>query len=670
MTKKMSKPDKAMLIAVIVIAVLAAGTFIIKQGFKPLAILPELDNRINYFDKKNDMTQFVQISSTEWENDKFYYSSGGSSSLVVTDDNIIGGDLIRISCNNIGQVQIFAKKDFARLKTYLRLRTYGGGGVAITDGYAQLGLGKYLIAGEWINYEILPDNLNVGTYYLYVSGQFVEKVENWKKLIFLAQCTQNRENIDIDYIKYVPIESYSIKNDEVWVKEVRGSSYSFADLKWEMIGYHSEIRPATIRDLTAQTEVPAPQIYINLINNLLVTVQPNTVHTFFYKTKWVSGLDSSCQGQLDKVEVKGSDGTWHCESYVKETPIIQQCQTKADCPILPECVAQKNLINCNNNLCDFSAFSPACKNQLITYQEKVIEIENTKFVPIISGTNSFYCFFDKTKSSCQIGEKTISVTAPSYVCTMPSDSSTIVSTGRQGDECWQSTLSFDNKNYVFKTNEKKDNVGFNIKAEISMSGSLDSTRKLRDGWGIAGKFTLPDNFLDLKVKNAGNKFVLQNSIEPITFTIINNLGFGINGGYAIQTQNTALEGGVVIRDETKNIFLNSGENDITYSFKTEQLGSIADIILAFGKIITDREYIMKSSSAGREKYLVITKEVKTEIPSEIEKVQPKIEIVERIVEKPVIRETTKEVIPAWIWLVLIIIILFAVGFLVWKRYGD
>ena len=687
MTKKMSKPDKAMLTAVIVIAVLAVGTFIIKQGFKPLAIIPELDNRINYYDVTTDVTQLVEVPSFRgesigiacdyepstgthcYENDKFYAMIKGGVNRVSFVNN-----LISISAETInGHTSLFSKKDFAELKTYVRLNFLAGRSIIrLIDENGQ----EYIIAGgesitEPSNIEIIPDNLNDNIYNIFYNGEFYTRITTGRKIFFMVRVSDKDSYIGVDYIKFVPNDAYVIRNDEVWVKEVRGSSYSYKDLNWEMIGFNSEIRPATIRDLTAQTEKPAPQIYVNLINNLPVNVEPNNVHTFYYRTKWVQGLDSSCQGQLDKVEVKGSDGLWHCESYVRETPIIQQCQTINDCPILPDCEAQRNLVTCQQNKCNYDVFTPQCKNQLITYQEKVIEIENTKFVPIISGTNSFYCFFDETQSSCNAGEKTISMSQPSYVCAMPSDSSTIVSTSTSLD-CWQSTLTFDGKNYIFKNNEIKSNIGFNIKAETSMSASLDSTRKLRKGWGIATKFTLPDSFLDLKVKNAGNRFVLQNSIEPITFTITNNLGFGIDGSYAIQTQNIALEGGVVLRHETKSLFLKSGDNDITYNFETKQLGSIADLIMAFGRITTDKEYIMKSSSSGMEKYLVITKEVKTEIPAEIEKVQPKIEIVERVVEKPVIKEVVveKTKMPIWFWWAAVIIILFIIGFLAWTRYGD
>ena len=487
----------------------------------------------------------------------------------------------------------------------------------------------------------------------------------------------------IDYIKFVPKEAFTIKNDEVWVKQVlRANSvpvtYNYDNLEWEMMGFSSQVRPATIRDLTAQTEVPAPQIYINMINNLPVTIQPNTVHTFYYRTKWTQGLDSSCRGNLDQAEVKQSDGTWKCESFVKETPIVQQCQVKEDCPILPECEAQKDLIKCEprlvdskeKNLCIYDDFTPQCKNQLITYQEKITEIENTKYVSIPSGTNSFFCFFDKTKSSCKVGEKTISVSAPSYSC------SYVEGEALKG-ECWQTTLNFNDKSYIIKNNEVTNDIGFGIKAETGVSASLKSDNTLRDNWNIVTKFTLPDNFLDLKVKNAGNKFILQNSNEPITFTITNNLGFGIDGGYTIQTQNLALEGGVVLRDETKELFLKSGENDITYNFETKQLGTIVDLLGAFGKVISDREYIMKSSSGGNQKFLVLTKEVKTELPDDVEKVQPiekEIQYINKtsvqIVKEMQTKETIISKIPTYVWIiisVMAVIILSLLGFLIFRK---
>ena len=488
----MGKKTTTIATSFLIIIIIAGFVFYSMQS-----ILPELDNKITYFDDATDVTQLVQTTSelTHYENDKFdCYKSGGGD--IGFDGNVpvtyMGGSVAKS-----GGASCITKKDFARLKTYIRVT---GNKITLLSGYQFITLSTL---PNFDVFEIIPDNLNADTYDIFRNGIYLERITT-PSIRFNVYVQIIDQSWQIDYIKFTQDDTYTIKNDEVWVKEVRGSVYAYKDLNWEMIGFHSEIRPATIRDLTAQTEKPAPQIYINLRNNLSVEVSPNTIHTFYYRTKWTQGLDSSCQGQLDKVEVKGSDGLWHCESYVKETPIIQQCQTKADCPILPECESQKELISCNNNLCDFTAFSPACKNQLITYQEKVTEIENTKFVPIISGTNSFYCFFDKTSSSCQVGEKTISMSSPSYACQLPSDSSTIVSSGTN-PECWKSSLSFLGQSYEIKNNQIISNIGSNIKAEISISASLDSTRNLRDTWGIAGKFTLPDNFLDIKPKSLGNK---------------------------------------------------------------------------------------------------------------------------------------------------------------------
>ena len=690
----MNKANKQLLYAIGIMLVLVIG-FIYFKDIKPLAILPELDNRLVYWDNAIDATQLASGSWTTpitgcpdtsgvycFQSDKFYvYRNGAQITFGSTSGTPY--QMIQLSACGGYSGSIISVKDFAELKIYISQMIRTGRGIFLSDGSDEI---EIPVTGSSAfirnNLEILPDNLNPNTYSWYFNGEYAGRhtfTKNHLYIIFRisgGSCNTGEKGADlyVDYIKYIPNEAYIIRNDEVWVKEVRGSSYSFSDLNWEMIGFQSEIRPATIRDLTAQTEKPAPLIYSNLINNQPVAVQPNTVHTFYYRTKWTQGLDSSCQGDLDKVEVKQNDGTWKCESFVKETPIIQQCQTKSDCAILPECESQKELISCNQNthLCDYSLFSPACKNQLITYQEKITEIENTKFVPIPSGTNSFFCFFDNTKSSCNAGEKTISVSAPGYTCSAPPD--TLISTGKQPDECWQTTLNFDGKNYVFKNNEKKG-IGFNINAETSMGASLDSKGKLKDNWGIVGKFTLPDDFLELKSKDLGNsKFILQNSDDKITFIITNNLGFGIDGGYTIHTQNTALEGGVVLRDETIPIFLSNGNNEITYNFKTSQLGTIVDIIGAFGSVNTDRNYIMKSGSDGKQKFLIITKEVKTEIPAEIEKVQPKVEVVERIVSVPIVQE--KEVFvekivdktPFWVYPSIIVAVLVIVGLIYWFKH--
>ena len=329
------------------------------EGLFPLfSILPELDNRINYFDEITDVSQWVEVPSFRgesigiacdyepstgrhcYENDKFYAMISGSVDRITFTPDVGSSDFISISASQNGYTYLFSKKDFADLKTYIKLNSLVDKGQNYVTNIRTIDENgnEYLMSsGEGqATIEIIPDNLNDNVYDIFYNGEHYKKITTGKKLFFMVKISDPFSHMGIDYIKFVPNDAYIIRNDEVWVKEVRGSDYSYNNLNWEMIGFNSEIRPATIRDLTAQTEKPAPQIYVNLINNLPVKVEPNNVHTFYYRTKWVNGLDSSCQGQLDKVEVKGSDGLWHCESYVKETPIIQQCQVKTDCPILPD----------------------------------------------------------------------------------------------------------------------------------------------------------------------------------------------------------------------------------------------------------------------------------------------------------------------------------------------
>ena len=651
---------------IVILIIIAIGLFIffnidLREQIQS-SILPELDNRLNYVDKHTDMTEFVDIGISDsppytevgdgkWENDKFFLNIPETHSPSTYFEKPIrnGEDWFRlVTGGRIGGARLIVKKDFSRLNTFFRVMAQGGG-FSLDNNVFMPDKGN-LVGNEITNIEIQYDSVN-SRYDIFHNGEFKTRIADDGKLDidFFSSSTINGY-FDWDYIKYVPPESFTIKNDEVWVKEVRtggnqGATYNINNLDWEMIGFHSQIRPATRRDLIVETEVPTPQIYVNLINGLDVQIPSNNVDTFYYRTKWTQGLDSSCQGDLDKANTLQPDGTWKCESFVKETPIIQQCQTKADCPILPECENLRDTITCTaQKTCDYSLTSPQCKNQLITFQEKVTEIEKTKFVPIPSGANQFFASFDKTKTSYDIGEKKISISAPSYICNLPNEGGFI--TGN--NDCWQTTLFFDGKPYLFKNNEEKTiytlpdgknviKVQLSLGATLQINEEFDEIKKIfvvtsseiKD-WSAVAKVTLPDDFLEIKGKSLGNKFILQNSNDPITFTITNKLGFGINGGYTIQTQNLALEGGAVLRQETKELFLKNVDNDITYNFKTEEIGSILDIISKFGKVTTDRDYIMKSSQEGKEKFLAITKEVVTEIPQDIEKINAISEIIEEI----------------------------------------
>lgn len=79
MTKKMSKPDKMMLIAVIIIAVFAVGFFLSKQGFKPLAIFQPEGHSIRQFTQSPDT---LHDNAWDWTENYPLSLSFGSTAII------------------------------------------------------------------------------------------------------------------------------------------------------------------------------------------------------------------------------------------------------------------------------------------------------------------------------------------------------------------------------------------------------------------------------------------------------------------------------------------------------------------------------------------------------------------------------------------------------------
>ena len=165
MPKKMSKPDKAMLIAVIVIAVLAAGVYLKGFLFKPLAILPELDNRINYFDEAEDMSGFVR-TNYGIANDKFECYTDDLSRVRVYRNTGYSttSDIFTISY----RAQCTPIKDFTRLAVFIRWQSPSN-----TDTIDFYGSGIFGLGGTnaWHNTEIRPNYLQVGVYDIFNDGE-------------------------------------------------------------------------------------------------------------------------------------------------------------------------------------------------------------------------------------------------------------------------------------------------------------------------------------------------------------------------------------------------------------------------------------------------------------------------------------------------------------------
>ena len=79
----------------------------------------------------------------------------------------------------------------------------------------------------------------------------------------------------------------------------------------------------------------------------------------------------------------------------------------------------------------------------------------------------------------------------------------------------------------------------------------------------------------------------------------------------------------------------------------------------FYKIKADAEILLPSDK------FILNYDIITELPSVTKVVE-----VERIVEKPIIKEIIKERIPALVWWIIVIVILFLIGIFIRKRYGD
>src|SRR3990167_5366386 len=157
----MAKNNKSVLIAITLIIIGLFLSFSKDLGLQSI-LLPELDNRITYFDKEGSMSQFVKILTADgskvYENDKFIcniddernlgnIASAQTSELKVMSPSPLGGGA---SCS--------PKQDFSRLKTYIKAQQVGSVSNIFLNGN-ELQVPQ---ANLWGYFEIIPDNLNIG----------------------------------------------------------------------------------------------------------------------------------------------------------------------------------------------------------------------------------------------------------------------------------------------------------------------------------------------------------------------------------------------------------------------------------------------------------------------------------------------------------------------------
>ena len=154
------------LIAVVLLSVIGVVSYF---GFSKQTILPELDNRITYWDKSTDSSQTIQVSSwkigeqtctaggltTCYESDKFGIIKSDNTAYYGSLDYSVNLDSIDFFNSRGSYIGIIFKKDFSELSTFIKVTALGSG--RHDTSFA----GD--IYGNNLNYEIRPDNLNLRT---------------------------------------------------------------------------------------------------------------------------------------------------------------------------------------------------------------------------------------------------------------------------------------------------------------------------------------------------------------------------------------------------------------------------------------------------------------------------------------------------------------------------
>jgi len=182
------------ILAIIILLVLGFLKYGLNLG--KLSILPELDNRINYYDNITDITQAIQVSSFSsngfncrtdeiagvicFENDKFLMINKGA------EINFYDDYLVLSSCFG-GNTIIQSKKSFANLNGFIRTLNVQGGQVVIVDGVGkEFALPVVGAVDKFVprNYEIKPNNLVSNAYDFFADGEFVGRTTFNESIIF------------------------------------------------------------------------------------------------------------------------------------------------------------------------------------------------------------------------------------------------------------------------------------------------------------------------------------------------------------------------------------------------------------------------------------------------------------------------------------------------------
>lgn len=700
MPKKMSKPDKAMLIAVIVIAVLAAGFFLKDILFKPLAILQDIESQLKseyttYWSDATDgyldtrFTQPISISnrglSSHYETDKFTCDIDGGARVSMGDTSGYAGvqtyNYIQAYTSGVSGFSCTSKKDFKGQELVILISS-ASGGIRLM-GYT-LGIGQQLSDPRSPSTIIWkPRTFNPNIYDIYISGLLTYSGVDYSNGLFInfggGGDNIVSSGIVIEHIGFKVLYSCDLSPNERWIQTQWIGSVSMDDIikKDGLIPtkFCKETRPFVLRDIQqGETSIyPDPIPLFNrgcVIPNIgdCKTPAPLPNNQFIvinYAVYQVAGLENPTTGtqayKCIQRDLNYKCLGWTIEEVIKPVEVVVQCKVNEDCPMPLTEFQDKECLGyfkgCQNNKCVYDNTilnAPKCQNQVTTIVKQIEQVEKRTVVPI-TGTNIFTFSQNKDRSSFNIGDNTFTASMPQFLCSATSDTVNVPS---PSSDCWKTTINYGGKKF-----EVKDSQSIFIDPIISVQyfaggtyvinpefkQANDKTPFRNDDWSNTFIFTVDtSNALNLNVEDSS--FVIKDSIKKIDLSLINSLPTG--------------EGIIKIGQRIKNINQNLPEQTIGQTFinggnlfgidmNTQNLGINPITIQSFYTINADTKVLIPSDK------IILNYDVVNELPT--------VEKIITIEKEKIIFIQSK----TSLWnLVLFVLIIVISGFLIWQRYSK
>lgn len=724
MPKKMNKADKAMLTAVVVIAVLAGGYFL-NLRFSTLAISPDAESQLKseYTTLWADSTDgIIEIPENGCEKTP---SSYGAKSNTNTDfsnviqcykfltgqKNTVTGQFNVDTCtpNSIKIPDItstFCVKDpstgsnwYENDKVQWGGDAHGvymiGGKIVVETGDIKFkksfrGQEIALIAGgngnlntnlnhgraegdEFVKVILKPHTLEPIRWDVIKYGEKTGEITAGEDgFLYIEGSGTNRFNagrvLQIEYVGYKAQFSCDLSENERWIQTQWVGSVSMDDITKKdgfiPTKFCKETRPFILRDIQqGETAIfPDPIPAFNR-GEMIVTPSTSQFIVVNYAVYQVAGLENPTTG-TQAYKCIQRDSNYKCLGWAIEE-VIKPVEVVVQCKADADCYVP------TKSQC-FGYFR-GCINNKCTYDESIPDspICKNEVVTIIKQIQEV----DKRVLVSITGINTFTFSQnhlrssfnigdKMFTATQPSYSCEVPT---DTDFLYAPSPSSD----CWKTRITYD--GKNIELKDTQSALIHpfiSVQYFAGGKLTRGKFNRPEDWHNtfiftiqpdaLDLNVEDSGFVIQNSQKKINLKMLNKLP---SGDAVIKVQQRVKAINQNLPEQSVSKYINSGDDIFSVDMNTENLGINSITIQVFYKIKADAEVLIPSDK------FILNYDVVTQLPSvtkvvEVEKIVPIVQ------EKQVEKIADKAKTPLWLWWALVITILFAVGLLLWERYSK